>query len=110
MLNQIILVGTVKDIPILKETNNGLKYAHLNMEVTRSFKNAEGQYDVDCIQCVLWRGVAESCIELCALGSVVGVKGRLQANSYTNEEGTTYTNYEVVAEKVSFLSKNEVDE
>lgn len=105
MLNQVVLVGSVKEMPVLKETGNGLKFANLQVEVTRGFKNAEGNYDSDNIQCTMWRGVAETCIDLCEVGSIVGIKGRIKTNTYTNEEGTTYTNYEVIAEKISFLGK-----
>lgn len=106
VLNQIILVGRVVEVPQIKETSNGIKYTSLVLDVTRGYKNAEGDYDSDLIACTLWRGVAEQCIDSCKEGTLVGVKGRLQANVFTNADGKSYTNYEVVCEKFSYLSVN----
>ncbi|MFV0381854.1 MAG: single-stranded DNA-binding protein [Breznakia sp.] len=103
MLNQIVIVGKVKEMPELKETNSSIKYALLTLDVNRNFKNSEGVFESDTIVCTLWRGIAESCLDVCEVGSLVGIKGRLQSRSYTNEENRTFINYEVIAEKVSFL-------
>ena len=105
MLNQIVLVGKIVEMPTLKETSTGIKYANLLISADRSFKNVDGVYESDVISCLLWRGVAESCVDLCEIGGVVGIKGRLQSNPYQKEEGIVFYNYEIIAEKVSFLTK-----
>ncbi|MBS3971603.1 MAG: single-stranded DNA-binding protein [Erysipelotrichia bacterium] len=103
MLNQIVLVGKVVELPTLRETSGGSKVANLLLEVDRNFKNAQGEYEKDLILCTLWRGVAESAISMCEVGSLVGVKGRVQANMIMTKENKPFYSCEVVAEKVSFL-------
>lgn len=107
MLNHIILVGKVKEVPVLKETSSGIKFANVLIDVVRNFKNSEGEYESDTISCIMWRGVAESSLEYCQKGAIVGVKGRLQSHAYTNEEKITYYNYDIVVEKISFVSSSE---
>lgn len=104
MLNQIVLVGKVKEMNGLKETSNGIKFMNLVLEVDRSYKNAEGIIEVDVISCSLWRGLAESFQGVCQEGSVVGVKGRVQSYPYTNDAGDVYYRYEIIAEKVSVIA------
>lgn len=103
MLNQIVLVGKVVELPTLRETSAGNKVANLLLEVDRSYRNAQGDYDKDLIMCTLWRGVAETASNVCTVGSLVGVKGRLQANSFETKDNRPFYYCEVIAEKVSFL-------
>ena len=103
MLNQIVVVGRLVKDPVINETQDGKKLANITLAVQRSFKNIEGNYEVDFIDCVLWKGIAESTATYCTKGSVIGIKGRLMTSLYKNTEGATCKNVEVVAEKVSFL-------
>lgn len=103
MLNQIVLVGRIKEMPIVKETTAGNKVANLLIEVDRNFRNSLGEFEKDLIMCTLWRGVAESTIQVCEIGALIGIKGRLVANSFETKDQKPFYYCEVVAEKVSFL-------
>lgn len=103
MLNQIVIVGRLVKDPTINETQDGKKLANITLAVQRSFKNIEGAYEVDFIDCVLWKGIAESTVTYCNKGSVIGIKGRLMTSLYKNQDGVTCKSVEVVAEKVSFL-------
>ena len=109
MLNQIILVGRLtRDIKINK-TETGKKVATLSLAIPRSFKNMDGIYDTDYVDCILWENIATNTSEYCHKGDIVGIKGRVQSRLY--EEGDTKRNVlEVVAEKVTFLSSKKTDE
>ena len=104
MLNHTVLIGRIVRDPELKLTDNGKKVTNLTLAVPRSFKNQSGEYDTDFINCVLWKGIAESTVEYCKKGDLVGVKGRLQTREYETEEQEKRQVTEVVAEKVTFLS------
>lgn len=103
MLNQVVLVGKVKELPVTKETTNGIKVATMVVEVERGFRNANGVLESDDFLVTLWRGIAEECQSSCHVGSLVGLKGRLQANNY-NKEDSIYYKADIIAEKVSFLN------
>ena len=115
MLNQIVLVGRLVKTPELELTENGKKISIITLAVPRSFKNMNGEYDTDFLDCTLWTGVAESTTEYCKSGDIVGIKGRVQSRIIEKEDGSKYKKMEIVAEKVSFLSsaknaKNDTDE
>lgn len=105
MLNQIVIVGRLTSDPKIKEVENK-KVSYITLAVPRSYKNEEGIYDTDFIDCILWNMIAENTAEYCKKGDIVGVKGRLQTKDIENEDGTKYKINEVIAEKVTFLSSN----
>ena len=103
MLNQIVLVGRLVRDPELKECEGGYKYTNITLAVPRSFKNVDGNYDTDFIDCKLWDGIAENASEFCKKGDLLGIKGRIQTSVYEKEEKKNYTT-ELIAEKITFLS------
>lgn len=108
MLNQAVLVGRIVREPELKNTDKG-KVTNITLAVPRSFKNPKGEYDTDYISCVLWKGVAESTVEYCKKGDLVGIKGRIQTRNVELEDETKKQYVEVIAEKVTFLSSRRTD-
>lgn len=109
MLNQIVLVGRLtRDIKINK-TENGRKVATISLAIPRSFKNMEGTYDTDFIDCVAFENIAENSATYCGKGDIVGVKGRVQSRTVEKDGKTEYL-MEIIAEKITFLSNKKGDE
>lgn len=108
MLNQTILIGRIVKDPELKNTEKG-KVANITLAVARSYKNMNGEYDTDFIQCVLWKVIAENTVEYCKKGDLVGIKGRIQTSTYEKDGETKYV-MEVIADKVTFLSSTKIKE
>ena len=65
MLNQTVLVGRIVKNPELKETETGKKVTNVTLAVPRSFKNSEGVYETDYVDCILWDVVASSTSDYC---------------------------------------------
>lgn len=105
MLNQLVLVGRIVKKPELREAENSKKYSFITLAVPRSFKNMNGEYDTDFVDCVLWDSVAASTVRYCNKGDIVGVKGRIQTRIVEKAENKKYL-IEIIAEKVTFLSSN----
>lgn len=110
MLNQIVLVGRLTKELEVKEGENGSKYATLSLAIPRSFKNADGTYDTDFINCRVFDSIATNTSEYCNKGDIVGVKGRIQSTVEENENGEKTTKMEIIAEKVTFLSSKPKNE
>ena len=106
MVNQIVLVGRIARAPETKLTENGKKYATLTLAVPRNYKNVNGEYDTDFLDCTLWSAVAESTSEYCNTGDMIGVKGRVQTRIIESPDGVKRNKTEIVAEKVTFLTSN----
>ena len=105
MLNQIILVGRLtRDITVHK-SDNGVKIATIPLAIPRSFKNSEGIYETDFVDCVAFEGIAENASTYCTKGDIVGVKGRIQSR-VVEKDGEKEYFLQVVAERVTYLSNN----
>ena len=110
MINQVMLVGRLTKTPELFLTENGKKGSFITLAVGRPYKNQDGQYDADFLDCTLWTGIAENTAEYCKKGDIVGIRGRIQSKIIDNEDGTKYKRMEIVAEKVTFLSPAKKDD
>ncbi len=108
MLNQVVLVGRLVKDPELIEGENNKKISRVTLAIPRSFKNMNGEYESDFINCILWDSVAKSTVEYCKKGDIVGVKGRIQSRMVETEEEKKYY-VDVIAERVTFLSSKKAD-
>lgn len=77
MMNQTLLVGRVVDM-ISLERDGESTCVKLQVAVTRSYKNAKGEYETDIIPVVLFNGTAQNTTEYVKKGNLVCVKGRLE--------------------------------
>ena len=109
MLNQTIIVGRIVSDPEIKELENGKKVSNITLAVPRSYKNADGEYETDFVDCALWNSVASNTAEYCRKGDIVGIKGRVETDLY-EKDGKTHKTTNVIAEKVTFLSSQKAKE
>lgn len=104
MLNNVVLVGRLTADPELKEVGKEGKVVNFTLAVSRPYKNQEGEYETDFIQCNVWNQVAENMKEYTHKGDLVGVKGVLQSSSYEDKEGNKRYKTDVRVDKLTFLS------
>lgn len=109
MLNQVVLVGRLTRNITVNKSDNGVKVATIPLAIPRSFKNSDGTYDTDFIDCVAFDVIASNTSEYCEKGDIVGVKGRIQSRTI-DKEGQKETVIEIIAEKVTFLSSHTKEE
>lgn len=102
-MNAFSIVGKITEMPILKETTNGLKTCELPVRVQRNFPNSDGVYENDDMVIEVWRGLAETVSASCKIGDYVGINGRIHSRKYQKDE-KVYLNYGFVAEKIDFTS------
>ena len=105
MLNQVTLVGRLVKKPEVVESENKTKRSIITLAVPRNFKNVNGEYETDFIDCILWQNNALNTAEYCNKGDIIGIRGRIQTSVY-EKEGTKIYKKEIIAEKVTFLSGN----
>ena len=96
MLNQVVLVGRLVKTPELRVTDNGKKTSTITLAVPRNYKNINGEYDTDFLDCTLWTNIAENTSEYCQTGDMVGVKGRIQTRVIQNEDGSKKKKTEIL--------------
>ena len=102
-MNKIILSGNLCKEIELRFTTSQLAVLQNTVAVKNDFKNANGEYESEFINIVVWRQTAEFLSKYASKGSKVLVEGRLTNRSYEKQDGTKGYVTEVVAEKVELL-------
>ena len=94
MTNNVMLIGRLVNECKIEEQDDK-KTTTITLAVNRTFKNEDGVYETDFINCILFNGIAENITKNCHKGDLIAIKGRLQTND---------NKLEIIAEKVTFLS------
>lgn len=108
-MNKVIIIGRFTRDPEIKYSTgeNANATARFSLAVNRRFKNKEGNYDADFINCVAFGKTAEFIEKYFTKGMAIGITGRIQTGSYTNKEGQKVYTTDVVVEETEFVeSKN----
>lgn len=107
MINNVTLIGRLTRDAELRYTPNNIATAQFNIACNRNFKNANGEYDADFINCVMWREQAERFCNWTKKGMLVAIVGRIQTRNYENQQGQRVYVTEVVAESFQVLEKRD---
>ena len=107
MINNVTLIGRLTRDAELRYTPSNIATAQFNIACNRNFKNANGEYDADFINCVMWREQAERFCNWTKKGMLVGITGRIQTRSYEGNDGKRVYVTEVVAENSQVLEKRD---
>ncbi len=101
-MNKVQLVGRLTRDPELRTTANGVSVCSFTVAVNRRFRNAQGEYEADFINCVAWRQSAELLAKYFTKGRMVGLVGSIQTRNYEKDGQRVYVT-EVSVEEVHFV-------
>ena len=108
MLNNVNLCGRLTRDIDLRYTQSGKAVGSFSLAVNRNFKNSNGDYEADFINCTIWGKSAENLANFVSKGSLINVSGRLNTRNYDNKQGQKVYVTEVIVEHFDLLdSKNE---
>jgi single-strand DNA-binding protein len=103
MLNQIVCVGRlVNDVERIEE--NGKEIVRMTLAVQRPYKNEDGIYECDFVDFTLWNAIMSSSVEYIHKGDLIGVKGRIQTDTYETEDGVKHKKTNLIVERITPLS------
>ena len=95
MTNQVIIIGRLVSDPQINETKNENEASTITLAVPRSYKNVNGEYEIDFIKCTLYHQIAKEVTKYCLKGDLIGIHGRLECLK---------KELKVVVEKATFLA------
>ena len=111
MLNKAIIMGRFVQNPELKYTPSNVPVVSFTIAVNRDFKDQNGQYPTDFLDCVAWRNTAEFVSRYFQKGSLCAVEGTIQARMWEDKNGSKRKTVEIIASNVYFAEskKNSSD-
>lgn len=105
-MNRVDLIGRLtKDIEI-RYTQNQVPVASFNLAVNRKFKNQNGEYETDFINCIAFNKTADLLKQYTKKGDLIATEGRIQTRNYEKDGKKVYIT-EIVVESIEFLQKKE---
>jgi len=106
-MNKVFIRGNLTRDVELRETKSGKQVSRFNVAVRRDFKNSEGEYESDFINCVAYGTLAETIDKYFHKGSGIIVLGHLQTGSYEKDDGTKVYTTDLIVENIEFDRKPE---
>lgn len=102
-MNRVILIGRLTKPIEMRRTNTGKDVGTFTLAVNRV-----GSENADYIRCTAWNKLASNMYQYTTTGSLVGVVGRLQSDSYEKNGEKVYT-LDLVVEECQFLGGKKKD-
>lgn len=102
MLNTITIMGRLTADPDLKQTQGGQPVARFTLAVERDFAPAGKEKETDFLDCVAFGKTAEFVQKFFAKGRMACVLGRLQIESWQDNNGTNRKAAKIVANNIYF--------
>ena len=101
-MNKVALVGRLTKDPQVSRNGDSIN-ARFSVAVNRRFKNKDGNYEADFINCVCFGATAEFIEKFFRKGMAIGVTGSIQTGSYTNREGQKVYTTDVFVNEAEFV-------
>ena len=100
-MNKIILVGRLTRNPELTNLESAV-VTKFTVAVNRNYKNKDGNYDADFINCTAFNKLGEFVKKFFLKGQMIAVSGRLQTRSYEDKDGNKKFVSEVMVDSAEF--------
>lgn len=104
-MNKVILMGRLTRDVEMRQTPGGASVARFSIAVNRRFKNSEGNYDADFINCVAWRQTGKFISRYFQKGSMISVVGSIQSRNWDGQDGKKQYAIEVVVDEAYFTGE-----
>jgi len=101
-LNRVTLYGNLVRDPEIKYTQGGIAVCNFVLANNRKYKEVE---KVSFIKITCWGKIGELCNEYLAKGSSCIVDGRLEQETWEDDQGKRREKTGIVAENVQFVNK-----
>lgn len=102
-MNNVVLIGRLtRDPEVRYISESQMAVATFTLAIDRPAKSGQ-EKKTDFPRITVFGRQAENCERFLAKGRLVGIQGRIQTGSYTNNDGQKVFTTDVVADRVEFL-------
>lgn len=101
-MNKVCLIGRITKDPEIRYTANNVAVATFSLAINRTYKNANGGYDADFINCIAFRNTADLLGKYVHKGDQLGIEGHIQTRNYDDKDGKKVYVTEIVVDSLDF--------
>lgn len=106
-MNRVCLIGRLTRDPELRTSTSGISQTTFTIAVNRRTTNEDGERQADFINCIAWRGIAETIAKYFVKGKEIGIDGHIQTGSYDAFDGTKRYTTDVIVDFFDFIGSKE---
>lgn len=103
-MNKAQYIGRLTRDPELRSTQSGKSVCSFSLAVKRNYKDSNGEYQLDFIDCVAWGVIGETIAKYAHKGNMLGVSGRMESRKYEDRDGNNRSVLELIVEDKDLLS------
>lgn len=107
IINKCQLSGRAVREPELRFSKSGKAICSFTLAIRRDFKNQDGDYESDFINCIAFGKTGELIAEWVKKGSLFPVWGKIQTRNYNDKEGVKRYVTEIIVEGFDFPPKQQ---
>lgn len=104
-MNNVLILGRVtKDLELRYTAGaNSVAVIRTSIAVNRPFAKKDDEIKADFFNVVVWGKMAENMANYVGKGNRILVRGRVQNNNYTDNNGVKRYGVDIIAEQVEFI-------
>lgn len=103
-MNKVILLGRLCHDPEIKHVGErNIPVTRFTLAVNRSYKNEQGEYDTDFINCEIWNRQAEIFNQYMTKGRLVYVEGKIKVDKYLSINGESKKSITINCDSFRFI-------
>lgn len=103
-MNKVLLLGRLCHTPEIKYVGEkNIAVTKFTLAVNRNYKNEQGEYDVDFINCEIWNRQAEIFTQYMTKGRLVYVEGKIKVDKYMSTNGESKKNISINCDSFRFI-------
>lgn len=103
-MNEFKFYGRALETPEMIESDRGSKYCYIKINVSREFKNQDGNVGNDDFKIACFKNLAEEATKNIKKGQDFIIKGRLQENNFQKDNGEIIYRPELVGERIYYTN------
>ncbi len=105
MYQKVVIIGHVGRDPEMRYTPSGVPVTSFTVATNRRWTNQSGeqQEKTTWFRVTCWRKLAETAAQYLQKGKLILVEGEVEAQAYTDREGTARATLELTATNFKFL-------
>ncbi|OGM08547.1 hypothetical protein A2Z67_01760 [Candidatus Woesebacteria bacterium RBG_13_36_22] len=110
--NKILVIGNLGGAPEMRYTPEGKAVANFSVACNRRWHDKDNNLveDTEWFRIVVWGKQAESCNQYLDKGRQVFIEGRISTHEYTDKDGVTRRQSEVIASAVHYLGSPKTED
>ena len=109
-MNKVVLSGRLTKDVEFRATPDGTTISSFTVAVNRKYKDQNGNYPTDFINCKAFRNTAEFINKYFHKGDRINIEGEIRTGSYDDKDGNKRYTFEVVANEVEIVETKKQEE